>query len=63
MSMEISLADVNEALLEEIKDLHLRLAQLRAGVKVVTQERDALLQHTADLVEEIESLRQSAASE
>lgn len=63
MSMEISLADVNEALLEEIKDLHLRLAQLRAGLKASTQAHDSLLQDRAHLVEEIESLRPSGGKE
>jgi hypothetical protein len=55
MTIEISVDDINEALLDEVRDLQRRLAHQRAAVKAVARERDALLQERQQLLVSMET--------
>lgn len=56
MTIEISVDDINEALLDEVRDLQRRLAHQRAAVKAIARERDALLQERQRLLVSMEPL-------
>lgn len=56
MTIEISVDDINEALLDEVRDLQRRLAHQRAAVKAIARERDALLQERQRLLVQMEPL-------